>query len=371
MSFPALKIGDLTATAPIVQGGMGVGISLSGLASAVANEGGIGVIAGAMVGMREADVASNPIESNVRALRREIEKARSMTSGIIGVNIMVALTTFAELVRASVESGADIIFSGAGLPMDLPKIYQDTCEANQKEYRTKLVPIVSSGRAATLIAKKWAAKTGLLPDAFVLEGPKAGGHLGFGKEQIFDDSFALEKLVSGVVDAAKALEDKAGRAIPVITGGGVFTGADIAKMLELGASGVQMGTRFVATHECDADIRFKEAYVNAKEEDITIIQSPVGMPGRALMGKFIEASREGKRKPFKCVFHCIKTCDPEKTPYCISSALMNAMKGNLDKGFVFCGANVGRVDRIISVHELMETLRKEYDEYMSAAPALA
>ena len=212
-------------------------------------------------------------------------------------------------------------------------------------------------------------KTGILPDAFVLEGPKAGGHLGFAEEHIFDEAFALEKLVSGVTDAARALEDKAGRAIPVITGGGVFSGADIAKMLSLGASGVQMATRFVATEECDADIRFKQAYVDAKEEDVTIIHSPVGMPGRALDNSFIRAAREGKKKPFKCVFHCIKTCDPATTPYCISSALINAMKGNLDKGFVFCGSNVGRVKSIVSVHELVETLRREYEECVEGAKA--
>ena len=374
MSFPSLHIGDLVARTPIVQGGMGVGISLSGLASAVANEGGIGVIAGAMVGMREPDVASNPVEANIRALRREIEKARAATQGIIGVNVMVALTTFAEMVKAAIESRADIVFSGAGLPMDLPKIFQETCEQKKEEFRTKLVPIVSSGRAATLIAKKWMARTGLIPDAFVLEGPKAGGHLGFSEEHIFDESFALENLVSGVVDAAKALEDKAGRAIPVITGGGVFSGADIAKMMELGASGVQMATRFVATNECDADIRFKQAYVDAREEDVTIIHSPVGMPGRALKNSFIEAAREGRKKPFKCVFHCIKTCDPATTPYCISSALINAMKGNLDKGFVFCGSNVAKVKGIVSVHELVDTLRKEYDDFMekeTTAPVMA
>ena len=370
MSFPALKIGDLVARTPIVQGGMGVGISLSGLASAVANEGGIGVIAGAMVGMREPDVASNPVEANVRALRREIEKARAATKGIIGVNVMVALTTFAEMVRTAIESRADVVFSGAGLPMDLPKIFLDTCAQKKEEFRTKLVPIVSSGPVTTLTANKWMHKTGLIPDAFVLEGPKAGGHLGFSEEHIFDASFALENLVSGVVDAAKALEDKAGRAIPVIAGGGVFSGSDIAKMLSLGASGVQMATRFVATDECDADMRFKQAYVNAKEEDVTIIHSPVGMPGRALRNDFIESAREGKRKPFKCVFHCIKTCDPSTTPYCISSALINAMKGNLDKGFVFCGSNVAKVNSIVSVHELVETLRREYNEYLEKEHAV-
>ncbi len=366
MSLPSLKIGDLVARMPIVQGGMGVGISLSRLASAVANEGGIGVIAAAMVGMKERDVCSNPIEAHTRALQNEIEKARKDSSGIIGVNIMVALTTFAEMTRTAIESRADIIFSGAGLPMDLPKIFLETCEKKKEEFRTKLVPIVSSGRAAAVIAKKWLARTGILPDAFVLEGPRAGGHLGFSEEHIFDSSYTLENLISGVTDVARSLEDKAGRAIPVIAAGGIFSGSDIARMMNLGASGVQMATRFVTTTECDADIRFKEAYMNAKPQDITIIHSPVGMPGRALDNQFIEEAREGKKKPFKCIFHCIKTCDPKNSPYCIASALINAMKGNLDKGFAFCGDNVGKVKKIVSVHELMESLKREYDDFMTS-----
>lgn len=365
MAFPALTIGDLTARMPVVQGGMGVGVSLSRLASAVANEGGIGVIAAAMIGMGEPDVVSDPVGANVRALRRELARARAATSGILGVNIMVALTTFGDMVKAAIESGADIIFSGAGLPMDLPKLYQEVCDKAKTHYRTKLVPIVSSGRAALLIAKKWMSRTGILPDAFVLEGPRAGGHLGFSEDHIFDKNCALDTLLSEVTSAAKSLEDKAGRAVPVIAGGGVWNGGDIARLLSLGASGVQMATRFVATNECDADIRFKQAYVDAKEEDVTIIHSPVGMPGRALDNAFLEAARQGQKKPFKCVFHCIKTCNPASTPYCISSALINAVRGNLDKGFVFCGANVGRVKSIISVHELMETLRREYSAFMN------
>ncbi|MCQ2444762.1 MAG: nitronate monooxygenase [Mailhella sp.] len=369
MQIPSLTIGDLTARLPIVQGGMGVGISLSGLASAVAREGGIGVIAAAMVGMREKDAASNPVEANVRALRREIEKARSATDGIIGVNIMVALTTFRELVAEAVASRAHVIFSGAGLPMDLPRIFLDTCENRKEEFRTKLVPIVSSGRAAALIAKKWMAKTGLAPDAFVLEGPRAGGHLGFAEKDIFEPSSSLETLIPGVVDAAKSLEDATGKAIPVIAGGGVFDGSDIARMLSLGASGVQMATRFVATEECDADIRFKQAYINAEEKDVTIIHSPVGMPGRAIDNEFIEAARSGMKKPFKCIFHCIKTCNPAETPYCISSALINAVKGNLDRGFAFCGANVGRIREILPVHDLMETLKREFEEFTAKSSA--
>ena len=370
MSLPCLNIGHLTARLPIIQGGMGVGISLSRLASAVAEQGGIGVIAGAMIGMREPDVAQNPIEANLRALRVELQKARERTSGIIGVNIMVALTTFREMVRTAIEERADIIFSGAGLPLDMPKHLFDACEQRKQEFKTLLVPIVSSARAATIISKKWLSRYGYLPDAFVVEGPKAGGHLGFKPEELQDSHFELEQLVPQVVEAVKPYEDQKGRAIPVIAAGGVYSGGDIKRFLDLGASGVQMGTRFVATYECDADERFKQAYVDAKEEDITIIKSPVGMPGRALYNRFIQAARDGAKKPFRCVFHCVSTCEQEKTPYCIAAALINAMKGNLERGFAFCGANVGRVNRIMSVRELMQSLQDEFDEATKAMTAL-
>lgn len=362
MPFPALHIGELEAKTPIIQGGMGVGISLSGLASAVANEGGIGVIAGAMIGMTQKDVAQNPLEANLRALGEEISKARALTRGIIGVNIMVALTTFAQMVRTAIENKIDVIFSGAGLPLEMPKHLLELCEEKKQEFKTKLVPIISSARAATVVAKKWLSRFNYLPDAFVLEGPKAGGHLGFKREEIDDPAFALDKLLPEVVDAVKPLEDKYGRKVPVIAAGGVYTGSDIAKYLEMGAAGVQMGTRFVATHECDADIRFKEAFVAAKQEDVTIINSPVGMPGRAIYNEFIQHARDGLTKPFKCIFHCVKTCNREKTPYCIARVLLNAMLGHLDQGFAFCGSNVYRVDKIMSVHELIASLREEYDE---------
>ncbi len=362
MTLPSLKIGDITAKLPIVQGGMGVGISLSKLASAVANEGGIGVIAGAMVGMRESDIVKNPIEANVRALRHEITKAKELTAGLIGVNIMVALTTFSEMVKASIESHADFIFSGAGLPLELPKLFRQICEQKKEEFRTKLVPIVSSARAASLIAKKWINRASYIPDAFVLEGPKAGGHLGYKASELENSNFSLEKLVPELVDVAKELEDKSGRAIPVIAGGGVYSGADIQKAFSTGASGVQIGTRFVATHECDASEKFKQSYVNAQKEDITIIESPVGMPGRALEGPFIKAMKEGQTRPFKCIFKCLHSCKQENAPYCIAAALISAMKGNFEKGFAFCGSNVWKVDKIISVRELFQTLQLEFDE---------
>ena len=306
MAFPQLSIGDLVAKVPVIQGGMGVGISLHRLAAAVASEGGIGVIAGAMIGMREPDVAKNPKEANQRALKTELSQARELTDGILGVNIMVALTDFASLVQTAITERADVIFSGAGLPLDLPKHLYSACQEKKEDFKTKLVPIVSSSRAAGIICKKWLSRFDYLPDAFVVEGPKAGGHLGFKTEEINDPHFSLETLVPAVADTLKEFEDKKGKAIPIIAAGGIYTGEDIARFLSLGASGIQMGTRFIATEECDADIRFKEAFMKATPEDITIIKSPVGLPGRALKSRFIDAIEEGKRN-FRCIFKCIST----------------------------------------------------------------
>ena len=365
MKLPELHFGDQTAKLPIIQGGMGVGISLSGLASAVANEGGVGVIAAAMIGMGEPDVGKNPTEANIRALRDEIRKAKErMTQGLLGVNIMVALTNFTDLVRTSIREGADVIFSGAGLPLDLPKYLREELPGElANKARTKLVPIVSSGRAAGVLCKKWLMHYNYLPDGFVVEGPKAGGHLGFKPEEIDNPDFQLEKILPEVVEAVRPFEIKTGRRVPVIAAGGVYTGADIAKYLQLGASGVQMGTRFVATHECDADLAFKQAFVNARREDVTVIKSPVGMPGRAIFNEFLLAVREGRKKPFKCPFHCIKSCDFTTTPYCISQALVSAKKGIMKHGFAFCGENVWRVDKITSVKELMGGLKQEFEEF--------
>ncbi len=355
MDFPELKIKDLVAKVPIIQGGMGVGISLSGLSSAVANQGGIGVISAAMIGVDEPDVARNPIQAHIRALKREISKAREMTSGILGVNIMVALTNFTDMVKTSIQEGIDIIFSGAGLPFDLPKYLQE-------ESHTKLVPIVSSARAAKIICKKWLSKFNYLPDGLVVEGPLAGGHLGFKSEQLEDPAYRLENLVLEVVESVKPFEQDAGKSIPVIAAGGIYTGADICRFLRMGASGVQLGTRFVATHECDADMGFKQAFIDSREEDIMVIKSPVGMPGRALRNEFLEDVEQGGRRPFKCPYHCIVTCDYTKSPYCIASALNNAKKGRMHKGFAFAGQTAYRIKELMSVKELIDSLRKEYSE---------
>ncbi|MBW1902069.1 MAG: nitronate monooxygenase [Deltaproteobacteria bacterium] len=352
--IPKLKIGDSVAKLPIVQGGMGVGISLSGLASAVANEGGIGVIAANSIGMLDPDYYARHRDANAVALRREIRKTKEKTSGIIGVNIMVAVNDFHALLMVAIEEKVDMVFLGAGLPIKGIPV---------EEFRSagvKVVPIVSSARAAGIIFRAWLKKYKDIPDGVVVEGPKAGGHLGFKEDQIDDPDFALERILPDVVAEIKTYEDKFRRAIPVIAAGGVFTGADIYNLFKLGASGVQMGTRFVGTHECDADIRFKESYISCREGDIEIIKSPVGMPGRAIGNKFLRDVSSGKKKGLKCAWRCLKSCDITNAPYCISLALDNARKGILEEGFAFAGSNAFRINEIIPVKELLQELQEQY-----------
>lgn len=334
---------------------MGVGISLAGLASAVAIAGGIGVIASTGIGSREKDFQTNFVEANNRALRREIRKAKAATDGIIGLNVMMANTNHGDYFEAAIDESVDVIFCGAGLPMTLPSYLKGNTY-------TKLVPIVSSGRAAELICKRWLHKYDYLPDAIVVEGPMAGGHLGFSGPQINDPDYALERLIESVLEVADKFSNAHGKPIPVIAGGGVYTGQDIRKFMDMGASGVQMGTRFVATYECDADPSFKQMYLDAKREDIVIIQSPVGMPGRAIRNDYLNDVESGIKKPYRCPYHCISTCDVTNTPYCIAQALINAQKGKLAHGFAFAGANAYRVTELVSVQELMEQLIAGYAE---------
>jgi nitronate monooxygenase len=352
----SFKIGDLKINVPVIQGGMGVGISLAGLASAVANMGGVGVISAVGIGIVDDLSFKNYRKVNIDALRLEIQKARSMTKGILGVNIMVALTNFADMVNTSIDEGIDIIFSGAGLPLDLPKYLK-------KGSKTKLVPIVSSARAASVICKKWLHNYNYLPDAIVVEGPKAGGHLGFKSEQITEENHQLEVLIPEVVKEKQVFEEQYGKSIPVIAAGGIYTGEDIAKIMRLGATGVQLGTRFVATHECDAADSFKNAYLTATQKNTVIIKSPVGMPGRAIKNTFLTDAEEGKKKPNGCKFHCLITCNYKETSYCILDALTSARKGNLDNGFAFAGSNVHRVDKLTSVEDIFKDLEESYEAY--------
>lgn len=352
-NIESFTVGDKIARIPVIQGGMGIGISLANLAAAVANEGGIGVISAAGVGMfekRNEDFNQN----NLDGLRAEIRKAKELTDGLLGVNIMVALSNFEDLARVSIEEEIDFIFAGAGLPLKLPGCLNE-------ESHTKLVPIISSARGAKIITQKWLKSYNYLPDAFVLEGPKAGGHLGFKYDQIEDDAFQLEHLLPQVLEILKPFESTHQKKIPVIVGGGIYTGEDMRYFLQHGASAVQMSTRFVTTHECDASDAFKQTYIDAKKEDIVYIKSPVGLPGRAINNRYLEDVTKGLKHPFTCPYNCIITCKKEQAPYCITLALVNAKNGKLRNGFAFAGSNAYRATGIVSVHDVFTSLLEEYD----------
>lgn len=358
-SWPPLVIGDLVVPTPIIQGGMGVGISLSSLASAVTNAGGIGVIAANGIGLLEKGYFQNGEEANIRALRKEIQRARTLTDGPIGVNIMVAISDFTKLLSVCIEEKVELLFLGAGLPIkgiDVPAI---------RKANIKVVPIVSGERAAAMIWRMWEKLYNDTPDAVVVEGPKAGGHLGFSAEQIEDPSHQLEAIIPRVKAALSPFEVSQNKHIPIIAAGGVHTGGDIHRLLALGASAVQMGSRFVATDECDADLRFKEAFIAAKKEDIGLIDSPVGMVGRAIRNKFIHDSEAGQRPAFRCAYPCLATCKAQEAHYCISIALNNARKGNLASGFVFAGANAHRIKRIVPVASLIGELQSGYERALA------
>lgn len=356
MDFKPLKIGNLIASLPIIQGGMGIGVSLSGLASAVAANGGIGVISAAQPGFDEEDFEKNSLAANLRALKRHIREALlKAKDGIIGVNIMCAMNDYEDLVKTSIEAGAHLIISGAGLPTTLPKL----CQGSD----VKIAPIVSSNKAAALILKLWDRNYNTTADAVIVEGPEAGGHLGFKVDDLekysksgFDDE------LRNIITTVKSYEEKYNKSIPVIAAGGIYTGSDIGRLLKFGASGVQMSTRFVTTDECDAHINFKRAYVNCTKDDIVIVKSPVGMPGRAIKNKFVERTFLGNIKVNKC-YKCISKCNPAVTPYCISRALINAVQGDVDNGLIFCGSNAYKTDKIVSVRNLMEELVSQLQDF--------
>lgn len=350
-----IKIGNKESKYPIIQGGMGVGVSLHKLAGNVSKEGGIGIISTADIGYQEEDFNQNPLEANLRAIGKEIKKAREIAGEdkILGVNIMVALKDYAEIVKECVKQKIDLIISGAGIPKDLPEYVKGTA--------TKIAPIVSSLRCCKLIVKHWRTKYDYVPDMIVIEGPEAGGHLGFKQEELIEENKPkLEDITLEIVNYINEVEKETGKEIPVIAAGGIWDSKDIKKFLNLGATGVQMATRFVTTYECDASEEFKQAYVEAREEDIKIIKSPVGMPGRAINNEFIKKTESEKCNITKC-YGCIKTCDVKTTPYCITKALVNAVRGNMKEALIFCGSNVNRIKEIVTVHDLMNELVSEFN----------
>lgn len=361
MKYKPFYLDNMEVKVPVVQGGMGIGISLSGLAGAVAKAGGIGIISAAQIGFREPDFDQNPLEANLRALKKEYEKARNIApQGVIGFNIMVAMRHYEKYVAAAVEAGTDIIISGAGLPTDLPRIVKEAEEnIKNRESRTKLAPIVSTDRSAKVLLKYWDKKYGIVPDLVVIEGPKAGGHLGFTKEQIHQyenraEDYAQE--IKKILQTVAEYETRYGKKIPVAVGGGISTREQAEYAFSLGVDAIQVATRFVTTEECDADVRYKQAYIQAKEEDIVIVKSPVGMPGRAIKNRFMERVLAGEYISHTPCHGCLHKCNPEEIPYCITDALIHAAKGETEEALLFCGAYAYRADKVETVQEVIDSL---------------
>lgn len=341
---------------PLIQGGMGVGVSLSSLAGHVMKEGAMGVLSAAHPGYRKKDFWKDSVHCNIQAIHEEIAKAKQIAQGkgLCAVNVMVASKNYEDYVRASVAGGADAIISGAGIPMDLPAYVEDSS--------LLLAPIVSSGKVARLILKGWDRHYHRCADFIVVEGSEAGGHLGFRLEELLEQrTSSLAAILQDVLAEIKPFEERYHRKIPVFVAGGICTGKQIAEYQSLGASGVQMATRFIATHECDADLRFKEKFIQAKEEDIIFVKSPAGLPGRAIRTRFMEETLMHRLAVKHCI-GCMKPCIPQTTPYCISEALIHAVQGDVENGLVFAGAKAYQIEKIVHVKELIDELKKEWEE---------
>ena len=351
-----LKIGDLVIKVPIIQGGMGVRVSTSSLASAVADCGAAGTIASVGLAPDNEENRADVPKSCREYLQKDIRRARKLSSGVIGVNIMVALSNYDDIARATANEKVDFIISGAGLPLRLPEYTEGS--------GVKLIPLISSARGVDVVAKTWKRRYNVLPDAVIVEGPLSGGHIGGHsiKELEAGKLRKLEDNIKEVIETVREYEKIKKEKIPVIAAGGIFNGKDLAKFIALGASGVQMGTRFVATEECSVAQAYKELYVRSDASSIVFIQSPVGMPAKVLRTKFVEDVLRGERKPISCAYRCLRTCDPSEAPFCIAKALINAVEGDMDNALVFAGTRVSEIKKIVPVRELIQEIVKEAEE---------
>ena len=350
-----MKLGNRELALPLIQGGMGVGVSMGGLAGAVAAKGAMGTLSTADAGWNEPDFAKSPQQANLRALRREVQRAKRLAAGagLVAVNAMVATRQYADSVRTALQAGADAIVSGAGLPLELPALAEG--------FEALLAPIVSSPRAAQLICRTWARRYGRVPDFVVLEGCQAGGHLGFEEADLLAGRCTpLSRLIPEVLAALRPFEEQFGRAIPLFCAGGVATGAEMARCTRLGAAGAQLATRFIATEECDASQGYKDVILAAQPRDLRIIHSPVGMPGRAVNSPLVQRLAAGLRQPPAHCSGCIKSCRPAETPFCITHALIEAVKGNWEEGLFFSGGRVDLADRMRTVPDLIDELMKDW-----------
>ena len=353
-----LKIGKYTIEIPIIQGGMGIGISWDRLAGTVSKYGALGVISGVGTGyyknknFSQKNIADRPYETmnfySKEALNEIVKNARKICGDKpLACNILYAINDYGRVVRDACEAGVNIIITGAGIPSDMPKYAQDFPDV-------ALVPIVSSARALRIIVKKW-KRYNRLPDAVILEGPLSGGHQGFTYEQCFQEEYQLENLVKPVVEEAKKYGD-----IPVIAAGGIWDKNDIDRVMGLGASGVQMGTRFIGTYECDAHENFKKVLINAKKEDIILMKSPVGYPARGIRTKLHEDMEKGTAPKIACISNCVTPChrgeEAKAVGFCIADRLSDAYEGKEETGLFFSGSNGYRIEKLVSVKELLDKL---------------
>jgi len=355
--LPPLKIRNITVEFPIIQGGMGVGISWDKLAGAVARAGGMGTVSSAGTGYWNTDkvrlINGRPLKptnfhhsGNLKAI---IQSAKQISGGkgAVGVNILCALTDYERQVKDAVEGGTQYIISGAGLPLRLPEFAGGADVA--------LIPIVSSPRVVDLLCKRW-KRQGRLPDAIILEGPKSGGHQGYTYDQCFEPEYQLENMTPRVLQACKAWGN-----IPLIVAGGIWDKKDIDHFMDMGCAGVQMATRFIGTHECDAHSTFKQVIINSKQSDIRLIKSPVGYPARGIVTTpLVQRVLAGHRPKITCISNCVTPCnhgqESNLVGYCIADALGDSQRGAMETGLFFSGSNGYRVKRLESVQELMEKL---------------
>ena len=350
MKLPSLKIRGLEAKYPVIQAGMGCRIGMADLASAVVNCGGFGTIASVGIGDLERGKIDFVNECNVN-FALEIEKARALCGGKknLGVNVMVALSNYEEIVRTAVASGADYIISGAGLPLPLPEYVGDADIA--------LIPVISSGRAFEVVVKTWLRKYNRKPDAVIIEGPRCGGHLGFTMEMLEQpETCSLEILLKEVKDViAKYQLD----GLPVLAAGEVCCREDIEKFIKMGYDGVQIGTYFLTTEEAAIDPRSKQVFIDAQTDDIVIIKSPVGLPVRVLKTPLVQRVLGGNREKFTCPYRCLRSCNPAKSLFCIASALIATWRGDTENGLYMVGCNIEACRKIFPVREFFETLEGE------------
>lgn len=351
MNIPKLTINNKTVSYPIIQGGMGIRISLGKLAKACMKSGIVSTISMAQIGFLRKNFKKNPVEENILELEKEIKDIRhSEPDGVLGVNVMHAIKNYDQYVTFLAKQDIDFIISGAGLPLELPQYLKDS--------KVKGAFIISSARACKVLLRSWDKKHNYMPEFIVCEGPLAGGHLGFKKED-FDNGKvpSLEEIIIEVKDVVKDYEEKYKKHIPVIAAGGIHDGKDIGKLLKLGCDGVQMATRFIATKECDVSDEYKNAVIDCKEEDIVRVSSPAGLPGRAIKNKLTEYVKKLNLKPNYCV-DCLKTCNKVNIPYCITEQLGSSANGNKD-GLLFVGAKAHLINKLVTVEELIKELIRE------------